>query len=47
MQGKKTSRDWAPHFLPLLLFLRLIAKISSPRFQAKRPWSALCLLTKQ
>ncbi len=31
----------------LSFFLRLIAKISSPRFQAKRPWSAVCLLTKQ
>ena len=27
--------------------LRLIAKISSTRFQPKRPWSAVCLLTKQ
>ena len=31
----------------LSFFLRLIAKISSPRFQAKRPWSGVCLLTKQ
>ena len=31
----------------LSFFLRLIAKISSPRFQPKRPWSAVCLLTKQ
>ena len=30
----------------LPLFLRLIAKISSPRFQARRPWSAVCLLSK-
>ena len=30
----------------LPLFLRLIAKISSPRFQAGRPWSAVCLLAK-
>lgn len=30
----------------LPLFLRLIAKISSPRFQARRPWSAVCLLAK-
>ena len=28
----------------LSFFLRLIAKISSPAFQAKRPWSAVCLL---
>lgn len=27
--------------------LRLIAKISSPHFQAKRPWSGVCLLSKQ
>ena len=31
----------------LSFFLRLIAKISSPRFQPKRPWSAVCLLAKQ
>lgn len=31
----------------LPFFLRLIAKISSPGFQAKRPWSAVCLLAKQ
>jgi len=31
----------------LSFFLRLIAKISSPHFRAKRPWSAVCLLTKQ
>ena len=31
----------------LSFFLRLIAKISSTRFQPKRPWSAVCLLTKQ
>jgi methyltransferase (TIGR00027 family) len=31
----------------LSLFLRLIAKISSPAFQAKRPWSAVCLLAKE
>jgi methyltransferase (TIGR00027 family) len=30
----------------LSFFLRLIAKISSPTFQAKRPWSAVCLLAK-
>jgi methyltransferase (TIGR00027 family) len=31
--------------LPFLL--RLIAKISSPAFQAKRPWSAVCLLARE
>jgi O-methyltransferase involved in polyketide biosynthesis len=31
----------------LSFFLRLIARISSTRFQPKRPWSAVCLLTKQ
>ena len=31
----------------LSFFLRLIAKISSTRFQPRRPWSAVCLLTKQ
>jgi hypothetical protein len=31
----------------LSFFLRLIAKISSSRFQPRRPWSAVCLLTKQ
>jgi O-methyltransferase involved in polyketide biosynthesis len=31
----------------LSFFLRLIARISSPHFQANRPWSAVCLLTKQ
>jgi methyltransferase (TIGR00027 family) len=31
----------------LPLFLRLIAKISSPAFQAKRPWSAVCLLERE
>ncbi len=31
----------------LSFFLRLIAKISSTHFQPKRPWSAVCLLTKQ
>jgi len=31
----------------LSFFLRLIAKISSPAFQAKRPWSAVCLLEKE
>jgi len=31
----------------LSFVLRLIAKISSTRFQPKRPWSAVCLLTKQ
>jgi methyltransferase (TIGR00027 family) len=30
----------------LPFFLRLIAKISSPHFHAKRPWSAVCLLAK-
>ena len=28
----------------LPFFLRLIARMSSPAFQAKRPWSAVCLL---
>ena len=28
----------------LSFFLRLIARMSSPAFQAKRPWSAVCLL---
>ena len=31
----------------LSLFLRLIAKISSPAFQAKRPWSGVCLLARE
>jgi len=31
----------------LPFFLRLIAKISSPAFQAKRPWSAVCLLARE
>jgi O-methyltransferase involved in polyketide biosynthesis len=31
----------------LSFFLRIIAKISSPNFQAKRPWSAVCLLAKR
>ena len=31
----------------LSFFLRLIAKISSPRFRANRPWSAVCLLTRE
>jgi methyltransferase (TIGR00027 family) len=31
----------------LPFFLRLIAKVSSPRFQSKRPWSAVCLFAKQ
>jgi methyltransferase (TIGR00027 family) len=31
----------------LSFFLRLIAKISSPAFQSKRPWSAVCLLARQ
>jgi methyltransferase (TIGR00027 family) len=31
----------------LPLFLRLIAAISPTRFQAKRPWSAVCLLRRQ
>jgi len=30
----------------LPFFLRLIAKISSPHFNANRPWSAVCLLAK-
>lgn len=30
----------------LPLFLRLIAKISSPNFHPKRPWSAVCLLAR-
>jgi methyltransferase (TIGR00027 family) len=31
----------------LPFFLQLIAKISSPTFQAKRPWSAVCVLARQ
>ncbi len=31
----------------LPFFLRLIAKIASPAFQAKRPWSAVCLLARE
>jgi hypothetical protein len=31
----------------LPFFLRLIARISSPAFHAKRPWSAVCLLERQ
>lgn len=31
----------------LTFFLRLMAKISSPKFQARRPWSAVCLLAKR
>ena len=31
----------------LSFFLRLIAKISSPAFQAKRPWSGVCLLGRE
>ena len=31
----------------LPFFLRLIAKISSPKFQANRPWSAVCLLARE
>jgi O-methyltransferase involved in polyketide biosynthesis len=31
----------------LSFFLRLIARISSPAFQAKRPWSAVCLLARE
>jgi len=31
----------------LPFFLRLIAKISSPVFQAKRPWSGVCLLGRE
>ena len=31
----------------LSFFLRLIAKISSPRFRANRPWSAVCLLAHE
>lgn len=30
----------------LPFFLRLIARITSPEFQAKRPWSAVCLLAR-
>lgn len=30
----------------LPFFLRPIARISSPKFRAKRPWSAACLLAK-
>jgi O-methyltransferase involved in polyketide biosynthesis len=31
----------------LSFFLRLIAKISSPVFQPKRPWSAVCLFARE
>jgi methyltransferase (TIGR00027 family) len=31
----------------LSFFLRVIAKISSPVFQAKRPWSAVCLFARE
>ena len=31
----------------LPFFLRVIAKISSPAFQARRPWSAVCLLARE
>ncbi len=31
----------------LPFFLRLMAKISSPHFTSRRPWSAVCLLAKQ
>jgi methyltransferase (TIGR00027 family) len=31
----------------LSFFLRLIARISSPAFQAKRPWSAVCLFVRE
>jgi len=31
----------------LPFFLRLIARISSAAFQAKRPWSAVCLLARE
>ena len=31
----------------LPFFLRLIAKVSSPAFQSKRPWSAVCLLARE
>ena len=31
----------------LSFFLRVIAKISSPAFQATRPWSAVCLLARE
>jgi methyltransferase (TIGR00027 family) len=31
----------------LPFFLRLIARISSPAFQARRPWSAVCLLARE
>jgi methyltransferase (TIGR00027 family) len=30
----------------LPFFLRLIAKVSSPAFQPRRPWSAVCLLAR-
>lgn len=33
------------HRLPF--FLSLIARISSPKFQARRPWSAVCLFGKE
>jgi methyltransferase (TIGR00027 family) len=31
----------------LSFFLRLVAKISSPKFHANRPWSAVCLLARE
>ena len=31
----------------LSFFLRLVAKISSPHFHAKRPWSAVCVLERK
>ena len=31
----------------LPFFLRLMARFSSPHFQARRPWSAVCLLARQ
>jgi len=31
----------------LSFFLRLLAKVSSPAFQPKRPWSAVCVLERE
>ena len=31
----------------LSFFLRLMAKISSPRYNSRRPWSAVCLLAQR
>jgi methyltransferase (TIGR00027 family) len=52
------SRGWKPVEIHSVLhsaaklnrlpfFLRLIAKISSPAFQPRRPWSAVCLLARE